>query len=61
MVELLCRHYRLSKMRRKQMETFELKVSGSIIVEAENLDEALAELDKSLADVLTDWEVEAVL
>lgn len=43
------------------METFELKVSGSIIVEAENLDEALAELDKSLADVLTDWEVEAVL
>lgn len=43
------------------METFEIQVSGSIIIQAETLDEAFAEIDKSLANVLSDWEVEGVL
>ncbi len=43
------------------MATFEIQVSGSIIVEADTIDEAFAELDVTLGNVLTDWEVEGVL
>jgi hypothetical protein len=47
-------------MRRKQMATFEIQVSGSIIIEAETEDKAFEQLNADLANVLTDWEVEWV-
>ena len=49
-----------TQMRRKQMATFEIQVSGSIIIEAETEDKAFEQLNADLANVLTDWEVEWV-
>lgn len=39
------------------METFEIQVSGNIIVQAKTYEDAVAQADKALADVLTDWEL----
>jgi hypothetical protein len=39
------------------MATFEIQVSGTIIVEADTIDEALEEAENSLGTVLTSWEV----
>ena len=38
------------------METFEIQVSGSIIIQAKTYGDAIAQADKALADVLTEWE-----
>ena len=42
------------------METFEIHISGSIIIQANTIDDAIKEIDQTLGNVLTDWEVEAV-
>jgi hypothetical protein len=42
------------------METFEIHISGSIIIQAKTYEEAVREIDETLGNVLTDWEVEAV-
>ncbi len=39
------------------METFEIQVTGTIVVQAKTYEDAVAETDKALADVLTDWEL----
>jgi hypothetical protein len=51
----------LTKPRRNTMETFEISISGSIIIQADTLDDAIKQIDQTLGNVLTDWEVEAVL
>jgi hypothetical protein len=42
------------------METFEIHISGSLVIQADTLDEAIKQIDLSLGNVLMEWEVEAV-
>jgi predicted RNase H-like HicB family nuclease len=39
------------------METFEINISGSIIIQAETYDDAVAQLDQTLENVLSEWEI----